>query len=166
MQQDFSGKFGQGFQRAAPEDRAKSRGASKSRCGTSCRKITAATASGHNNKAQKTIISKKPFRYSSEFFTPVKNQPPRNESSFAPALKNPFRILRTIFASEQKRRSGFKGCPLAKCTFGWCSRPKVLLSIALTSIALTSNTLKLAQRKQRKNTPQCKNDCGLTKEVF
>lgn len=66
--------------------------------------------------------SKKPFRSASEFFTPVKNQPTRTWSSFAPALKNPFRILRTVFASERKQRSGFKGLSPCEMYF-WVVQP-------------------------------------------
>jgi|InofroStandDraft_1065614.scaffolds.fasta_scaffold01161_3 hypothetical protein len=107
------------------------------------------------------MISKKPFRYSSEFFTPVKNQPPRNESSFAPAFKNPFRILRTVFASEQKQRSGFKGQSPCEMYFWVVQPPKSTIEYSTYE-----QHIKLARRKQRKKLPQRKNACGLTKEVF
>lgn len=40
-----------------------------------------------------------------------------------------------VFDFGVKTARGAKGCPLAKCTFGWSARPKVLLSIALVSAA-------------------------------
>ncbi len=65
--------------------------------------------------------------------------------------KKPFRILRTIFALERKRRSGFKGLPLCEMYFlGWQSRPKVLLSIALFTARSESDGTNAAENAKMK----------------
>lgn len=88
--------------------------------------------------------SKKPFWFSSEFFTPVKNQPPRSWSSFAPALKNLFRILRTVFASERKQRSGFKGLSPCEMYFWVVQPPKSTIEYSTYEQHIEIGTAKTA----------------------